>query len=177
MNRVAFLGLVVCLGLALPSLAGIPTDYFTLSRSGHKEVAKYEYVGVQRGRIVVASSRFMTFDEERPNQWFVRDGKIKSRATGEYLAYDVSGKDVHVFLTAKPGEGAQWLLLPHGKPSREEEHGTIQAAAGPLKGWYLDIEEREEVPEGGDKAIPVRRLVLAKEPARGFEAWRVYQHK
>jgi hypothetical protein len=176
MNRCSLLCLVLGLGFASVGMGGIRTNHFTVSRQRKTDTTRYEYVGVVAGKLVPGQSRFATYDEEEPNHWFVVDGKIKAGAGG-YLAYDVSGKDNAVFLTPRAGEGTQWIITPITR-GREEERGEVQAAAGPFKGWRLDVEEREEKAEGGEgKTVTVRRHLLKKDPPRPFQVWRVYEHK
>jgi hypothetical protein len=52
-----------------------------------------------------------------------------------YLSYDTEGKDKKVFLTKDAGPGSYWAVETRG------ESTVIQAKAGKLEDWYLNLGE------------------------------------
>jgi hypothetical protein len=78
-------------------------------------------------------------------------------AGNRYLSYDPTGKCKSVVLVSE-GAGSLWKRTV--KSGMVVKHVTLQAANGPLKGWYLDYPD-EEVKIGVLVAHP---LILSKEP-------------
>jgi hypothetical protein len=170
-------GLVaVGLGLALvgAALAGIPTNRFTIDTGKDRGT---QYLLVRQGRLALGASTFgKVYDtKDAADRWYVLGTQIKSSVGGGYLAYDASGKDRGVFLAGRPGDGTEWTVAAPGR-AREGARASLRAASGPLKGWYLDVEEVEEEGEGGKKET-VRRLVLSRKPSRELQVERIWEHK
>jgi hypothetical protein len=143
----------------VPTRAGIPTDHFTI------DAGKERYLVVTKGELVVGKATLGYSYERRraPERWHVLGTKIKSSVEDFYLAYDASGKDPRVFLTSAKGEGTEWIVhAPEGRGS-EGKRVHLQAASGPMKGWYLCLEEG--------------RAVLSKDAAKRFETERLWEHK
>lgn len=175
------------LAIASVCLAGIPTNRFTITASNSD--GKVSYLAVENGKLVLGRPAPLGDGgldmKDTPDRWYVMGTKIKSSVGGGYLAYDHSGDHPAVFLAPKPdGEGTHWIVKrPEGrlkrkneKRSLDEEWGTLQAASGPLKGWFLDVEEKEEQRDDGT-LVTVRRFVLSKEPKWNVEVGRIYTHK
>jgi hypothetical protein len=163
MVRRCVLSLAVCLVVGSVSVAGIPTDLFVISVKERQK--KGNYLGVRKGELGLGKSTFgAVYDtKDADDRWYVLGTQIKSSVVGGYLAYDAAGKDPKVFLVAKPGDGTEWSIDEPGK-SREGVRGTIRAAAGPMKGWVLEIDADGQP-------------VLAKEPSKKLEVERVFEHK
>jgi hypothetical protein len=185
MGKRALLLLSLSLGVVSAAAAAVPTSHFTIS-FGRKE-GKVEYLAVRGGRLVLGPPTKHARDEQdAPERWFILGTKIKSSVGGGYLAYDPTGKDPKVFLTPNQNDkGTDWeVRRPKGafhqknqSRSLDEEWGTVRAASGPLKGWFLDAEEAEQKPGPQGKDVPACRFVLRKEPSCNVEAARIYTHK
>lgn len=168
MCRRAFLTLALCLVAAPLGVAGIATNRFTINFD-------HDYLAARDGELTLGTSTFGAVSDARDaaDRWYVAGSKIKSSLREGYLAYDPSGKTNRISLTPEPGAGTDWLV---GRSGREGQRGTIQAAAGPLQGWFLSVEEAEDQGAGPGKTAG-RQVVLAKEPAHKLEAERIYEHK
>jgi len=97
--------------------------------------------------------------------WISRgNGKIEADNEGGNLAYDLDGKDKTVRFSRRsawpsstePHEASQWVLTG----------GTVQAAEGELKGWYLDYDPEELKLEGNGENYVGYRLILSPKPGR-----------
>jgi hypothetical protein len=174
MKRRFFLMAALWLAVGSACLGGTPTNRYVIACQFEK--SRYEYVTVTEGRLTVGKASERKDDQDAPDRWYILGTQIKSSDGGGYLAYDPSGKDNRVFLTARPAEGTEWSLSLRKRSPGDEEHGVVRAATGPRKGWYLDVEEIEEK-VSDDEARTVRRLVLVKEPIHKVEAHRVYIHR
>jgi hypothetical protein len=76
-----------------------------------------------------------------------------------------------------PGRNTEWTILIPGTKV-EGRKAVIQAANGPLQGWYLTVEtETKEATEhvSGKRASP--RIALAKDPARKLLVQRIFDHR
>jgi hypothetical protein len=174
MNYRFFLMAALWLAAASACLGGTPTNRYVITCRFEK--SGYGYVAVTKGRLTVGKASGRKDNQDAPDRWYILGTKIKSSDGGGYLAYDPTGKDNRVFLTAKPTEGTEWSMILRKRSPGDEEHGVIRAATGPRKGWYLDVEETEENARD-DGAKTVRRLVLVKEPIHKVEAGRIYIHR
>jgi hypothetical protein len=161
MCRRACLTLALCLTAVPVSVAGIATNRFTISFAP-KGIGG-DYLTAQDGSLTLGGSTFGAVADTRDaaDRWYIAGMKIKS-SLGGYLAYDQSGKSNRVILTPEPGEGTDWLV---GRTGPEGQRGAIQAAGGPLQGWFLCVDEAGS------------RVVLNKEPGSKLEAERIYEHK
>ena len=168
MCRRACLTLALCLLTVPVCVAGIATNRYTISFN--PQGAGGDYLAARHGELTLGGSTFGAVSDARDaaDRWYVAGTKIKSSLGGGYLAYDATGKSNRVFLTADMGEGTDWLI---GRSRHEGERGTIQAASGPLQGWFLCVEGA-----GGEPGLG-RRVVLGKDPAGKLEAERIYEHK
>jgi hypothetical protein len=173
MLRRLLLALPVCLAAVSVCAAGIGTGRFTISiEAGHDS----GFLAVRRGELTVGDSTFgsVFYNEDAADRWYISGPQIKSSVGGGYLAYDPTGKSNRVLLRPKPGEGTDWVLGVSGR-ARRGKRGAIQAASGPLKGWYLDVasgEDKQETAEGKKAARPA--LVLSKHPSRKLEAEQIW---
>lgn len=187
-NSLALIGLLA-LDFASVALAGIPTNRFTISALGGGQGGKVLYVVVEKGELALGSAAPLgdggLDTKDTPDRWYVMGTKIKSTVGGGYLAYDPTGREEGVTLAAKPdGEGTDWIVKrPDGRVRRknekrsvDEEWGVLQAASGPMKGWFLDVEEKNVKHEDGVSAT-LRRFILTKEPRWNIEVGRIYTHK
>jgi hypothetical protein len=174
MNRRVFLMLTLWLVVGSACVGGTPTNRYVITCRFEK--SGYEYVAVTKGQLTVGKASDRKHDQDAPDRWYSLGTKIKSSDGGGYLAYDPSGKNNRVFLTATPTEGTEWSLSLRKRSPGDQEHGVIRAATGPRRGWYLDAEETEEK-TSDDGAKTVRRLVLVKEPIHKVEAGRIYIHR
>jgi len=150
MRRVVLCGTLCLLGTSV-CVAGKPTNEFllVLEQKGRKG-----YVVVEKGQVVVG-------DGGPGCVWFVDGTRLKSKATGRYLVYDPAGKDGKVFLADKPGDKAYWMVDTPGRQRGDEgDRGDIQAAVGPMRGWFL-------CEESG-------RIVLRKHPSRKVQVRRIW---
>jgi hypothetical protein len=151
---------LVLLALAVvPTRAGIPTDHFTI------DAGETSYLVVTKGELVVGKATLRNSQERRiaPERWYVLGTKIKSTVEDLYLAYDASGKDPRVFLTSVKGEGTEWIVrVPDKSRDSEGKRVHLQAASGPMKGWYLCLEDG--------------RAVLSKDAPKRFETERLWDH-
>ena len=96
--------------------------------------------------------------------WISRgNGKIEAGNENGFLAYDPQGKDKTVRFSRDPRAASQWVLAG----------GSMQAAEGELKGWYLDYDPEELKLEGYGENYVGYRLILSPKPGRikqlGFE--------
>jgi hypothetical protein len=158
MRRHAIVFLLLSLAV-VPTRAGIPTDNFTI------DAGQTSYLTVTKGELVVGKATLRNSQERRPapERWLVLGTKIKSSVEDRYLAYDASGKDPRVFLTSVKGEGTEWIVsVPDKSRDSEGKRVHLQAASGPMKGWYLCL-------EGG-------RAVLSKDAPKRFETERLFDH-
>jgi hypothetical protein len=173
MCRRACLTLALCLVAVPVCVAGIATNRYTISSDATGMPG--DFLAAREGELTVGGSTFGAVADTRdaPDRWYVVGTKIKS-SLGGYLAYDTSGKSNRVFLTPEMGEGTDWLI---GRSRHEGERGTIQAAVGPLQGWFLCVEEAEGQRGTATDKAAARRVVLARDPARKLEAERIYEHK
>jgi len=182
MTRAACLGLPF-LALVSVCFAGHPTDRYIITIG--KNDQRVDYLAVDRGRLVLVASRFSrpdTLDRPGADRWYVMGTKIKS-TEGGYLAYDPAGKDNKVILAPKSdADGTEWVIRrPKGvfKPrnghgSGDYQWGVLQAASGPMKDWYVDVEEVEEKNDDG-KTVKSHRFILSKEPSWNVEVMRIYR--
>ena len=97
--------------------------------------------------------------------WISRgNGKIEDDNENGFLTYDPEGKDKTVRFSrrsARPSstgqhEASQWVLAG----------GSVQAAEGELKGWYLDYDPEELKLEGYNENYVGHRLILSPKPGR-----------
>jgi len=171
--------LALLLAVASLSAAGVPTKLFYITASEGKEGAKY--LAVREGRLSLGSHTGGINDAKPdPCRWYVLGTQIKSSGEGLYLAYDPSGEVKEVSLAPKPdGALTEWVIRRgsgEGKnKARNEEYGwaSLQAASGPLKGYFLDVERLEGEPEEANAF----RFVLREKPAWNVEVSRIYTHK
>jgi len=85
---------------------------------------------------------------------------------GRYLSYDSTGKDKTVFLSFERRDNSIWKPSTTG-PSSSGSRKMLQAAAGELRGWFLDFaEEEERIPVGDGKIVVGHRLILSEKPGR-----------
>jgi hypothetical protein len=56
------------------------------------------------------------------------------------------------------------------------EGSALQAVHGPMKGWYLGVEEVKEK-RGDSKAVTTWQVVLSKKPARRLLIEQIVLHK
>lgn len=176
MTRRFWLALPVCLAFVSVCAAGIGTNRFTLSVADNGRVV--DYVAVRKGRLTLGRSTFgaVSDNHDAADRWYVAGCKIKSSVGGGYLAYDPTGKSSRVFLSPEPGEGTDWLVGIGGRAD-EGKRGAVQAASGPLRGWYLDVSEEDEQ-ETADGRTHTRRVpVLSRAPSHKVEAERIWEHK
>jgi hypothetical protein len=176
MLRRLLLALPVCLAVVSVCAAGIGTNRFTISID--KRHAS-EFLTVRQGELTLGGSTFgsVSDNQDAADRWYIAGCKIKSSAGGGYLAYDPTGRSNRVFLRPEPGEGTDWFVGVGGR-AREGERGAIQAASGPLKGWYLDVSVREEPPQTAEGRKATRTVpVLSKSPSQKIEAERIWEHK
>jgi len=186
MRRHVIWSVPVFVALVSVCYAGIPGNFHRIS-AGNKE-GKVQYVGVEKGALVLGkrSPHLQKRNETDAHydRWFVSGTKLKSSTGGGYLAYDPTGKSSRVFLTPKADtEGTDWVIhCPKGvffgkneSRSVDEEWGILQAASGPMKGWYVEVEEFEHKGEDG-KAAVVHRFILSKTPSWNVEVSRMYLH-
>ena len=154
------LSCVAAIALAVVCNGGIATNRYQISARHEKSVT---FVQVVDGKVVLGKSTVGDGNDNRDalDCWYIVGGKFKNSLTGGYLAYDPAGKIPELSLVDKAGPGTDWTVTV--KKGRGEERGTIQAAEGNVKGWYLIVEK-----DG---------LSLAKENADNVEAKRVYVHK
>jgi hypothetical protein len=177
MNRAWWVTWLICMSAASWAQAGIATNRYTIS-ARHKDRRHEEFLTVKGGRLILSGSTFGSVSDNRDaaDRWYIMGSRIKSSVGAGYLAYDQTGKDSQVFLVSGPGEGTEWSVSVVG--GREGQRGVIRAAMGPMKGWYLDVDERsEQPPDDHRQPVKIRRLVLRKGPLRRLEAERIYSHK
>jgi hypothetical protein len=177
MDRRGLVVLSLFLAAAADAAGGIATNRYTISHR-EKDRRHEEFLAVSRGRLTLGGSTFGSVSDnlDAADRWFILGTRIKSSVGGGYLAYDPAGKEDQVFLVARPGEGTEWSVSVVG--GREGQRGVIRAATGPMKGWYLDVEDRaDKATDGKGKAVVLRLFVLRKTPSHRLEAERIYSHK
>jgi hypothetical protein len=171
------LALALSLAVVTVCAAGIGTNRFTISTAGKGHPG--DFLAVDEGDLTLGGSNFGAVSDNRDaaDRWYIAGSKIKSSVGGGYLAYDPTGKNKRVFLSAKPTEGTDWYVGV-GNRAQEGDRGVIRAMSGPLKGWYLDAAEAEEKQATAEgKTGPPRVLVLSEKPSRLLEAARIWEHK
>jgi hypothetical protein len=135
-----------------------------------------EFIG--KGRLAVVGGRVCVVPPTKANyDWGLIRGGIAASIRvlkpeawrGRYLAYDPRArdptKDNGVYLADQHGPGTAWeqTLL------KGEDDGdyVIQAAAGPLKGWYLDVADQPEtVRDSQGRPQTVYPVFLSQKPKR-----------
>jgi hypothetical protein len=90
----------------------------------------------------------------------IRLGAGYGKFTGQYLSYDVTGKDKKVFLSEKPGPGSYWELYPR------QNRTTIQATAGKAKGWFLNVGGAAEILKDSEQNEFTAKTVILTETAK-----------
>lgn len=181
MSRRVYLLMPLFVALVSVCYAGYPTSRFTIS-AGNKD-GWVGYLGVDEGQLILGSpsSRRARLDRDEYDRWHFLGTKIKSSVGGGYLAYDPTGKDHKVFLTPKAdGEGTDWIVrrqkfgVERKNERRDiEEWGFLQVASGPMKDWFFDVEDVQEMSDDG-QIKKVRRYILSKEPSWNVEVARIH---
>jgi hypothetical protein len=176
MSRRVLLAVAVWAALESVAWPGIPTSLFTISTS---EKAGRCYLVVQDGQLKVAPLERSVewLGRPAPGRWYIEGTRIKSSTGDGYLAYNPSASDGKVYLAPGPGPDTEWVIQIPGKGDRQEgKRGVIRAAAGPMKDWYLSVEEGVDE-HGEGRRTAVRSLALRKQPAGVLEAERIWEHK
>jgi hypothetical protein len=99
-----------------------------------------------------------------------REDRLVHLASGNSLTYPLGGEDPRVSL-GKSGEiSGRWDF---GFDVRDRARGTIRAADGKFKGWYLDWSDEETEVTADGKRYHVRVFKLVKDPKepRQFRAY------
>lgn len=186
MSRRVILVLLIFVALVSVCYAAVPTRHFRirakLNGGDTGFVQIYEKKLELDGPTLVEDFRDKDGQldiKDSDDGWFVLGTKIKSSVGGGYLAYDATGKDNKVFLAHDAEDiGTEWTIrVSEGSKGKRNtaQWATLQAANGPLKGHYFDIEQIETKQKDGSIRRS-RRFLLREKPVWTVEVGRVVIH-
>jgi hypothetical protein len=173
-----FLALPLCFAVVSVCAAGHPTGrysiYYEYKVDGDRQ---QKYLAAWKGQLTTEAVPYeaKSDDADHPSRWYIDGSRIKCSVGGAYLAYDPARKNKKVLVASKPGKGTDWVIDGLANDQRREEvRGVIRVGSGPMKGWYLGVEEVKEKDRRG-KTVIVRRIVLAPKPKQKVEVRRIWR--